>query len=260
MAKSPSSATIVFDNHITKVFSSNVEWEESGVTFEVGEGLKTFGVVLENGYQIDTVVSSTTSVTITNIGIKTFTTSEFPSMGLYATFTITSKASNSKKIINLSNLSKWQNLTNETHTINVIAKREGGYFNSKKSNYLYITKGTPQGDKNVNLGFVVDETASNWDKVPPCFLQYSIDNGQTWEYIINNSGKSKIILLTKKINNISTIKFKGFVGDENNIKIQMYIMPTEQTILFTSGAGIIETENFSLEKSWLIDFSVLLNT
>ena len=92
------SLTIIFDDHITKVVSSDFEFTTSGQFVDTsgnGGGSYRFDVSLENGYVIDEVTSDNSENPIGLISSSYFYISDSPSGPLFCTITITSRLAKS---------------------------------------------------------------------------------------------------------------------------------------------------------------------
>lgn len=128
----PAEITAIFDSHITKVVSTdlNIEFSTSGentiaVTDYGTEYL--FTVTLETGYVVDTVTLSDANTDYGTLTNKTDTTFTILSGvgGINQTITLTSKQSTSKVSVDLTTLPGWTSLSSGSHNITIVAKADG---------------------------------------------------------------------------------------------------------------------------------------
>lgn len=142
----PYTTTAIFDSHITAVTNaSGVTVTTSGSNFLGDSGLGTYTVTLESGYVLDTVVMSKTDrFAIENIGETSFVVVENSDWTISGspTITLTSKQSGGGDKMNydLSTSTKWANLSDGDHTVQIIAKADG-YRASEPSESVTVSKG-----------------------------------------------------------------------------------------------------------------------
>lgn len=166
--------TVIFDGHITQVgytsMHGNWYWTESGTTSSVIEDTGTFNVTLADGYVIDTV--SSTSGTISNITDTSFAIADF---GTSTTVTITSKQSGGS-------------------TLQFKHLYDAGTIGSGTIKFRHYSQTEPSsGAPKVSIKYTDDYVSG--------YIAYSLDNGATWSDYITTQ--------TTLLTDVTQIKLKS---------------------------------------------------